>query len=129
MMNKLSYVIMSVLFFNVLFTFYYYFKIISFLYIDLFSFSRLLNVILVNLFIVVLDVVLILLYNYFYLQKMSYLRMVFFGLFVGGAISLILLKGNYKFDDYLSIISYFIINAIFIYYSLYFDDEKKRVFE
>jgi hypothetical protein len=54
---------------------------------------------------------------------------VFIGAVSGALISFLFLGCNkYEFGDYLSIISYFIINTIFISYSLYFEKEKISVF-
>ena len=118
---------MSLVFFNVLFLFYFYFKIVDFLYIELFDYGFLINIILVNAVVLVIDFFLILLYKFFY---SSYFKMFLLGGVIGGIICYLLsLTGSYSFGDYLSIISYFIINTIFVCYSLWFDIEKKEVFE
>lgn len=130
MKNKLSYIIMSVFIFNVLFTFYYYFKIVSFFYIDLFFYSRLINFFLINAFICFIDATYIILYHFVNLEEFSYFNFVLIGMFLGVCFSFITLGINgYDVSDYLSIISFFIINTIFLSYSLSFEKEKKRVFE
>lgn len=130
MKRNVSYLVMSLLFFNVLFIFYYYFKIVNFSYADLFGFSKLLNGILVNLYVLVLDIISILFYKICKIWKLSYFKTVILGFIIGNIASFILLGFNkYEFKDYLSIISYFMINTIFIFYSLYFEEEKIASFE
>lgn len=130
MKKILSYIIMSMLFFNVLFIFYYYFKISSFLYVDLFNFNIITNTVLINLILAIINLLYIFIYKIFNLYKLSYFEVVMFGLVIGIIGSLLLLGiENYEIGDYLSIISYFIINILFISYSLNFEKTKIVVFE
>lgn len=130
MKNIFSYLFMSLLFFNIIFIFYYYFKIISFLYVDLFHCNVLTNIILVNLIVLVIDVFYILIYKCLNLYKLSYFSILFLGGGLGALFSFLFnFWGNYLIEDYLSIISYFIINTIFISYSLSFEKENMIVFE
>lgn len=130
MKNMVSYIIMSVFIFNVLFTFYYYFKIVDFFYIDLFFYSRLINFFLINSFICFINAIYIVLYHFVNLEEFSYFNFVLIGMFLGVCFSFIVLGiSGYGVSDYLSIISFFVINIIFISYSLSFEKEKKRVFE
>lgn len=130
MKEKVSYVVMSLLFFNLLFIFYYYFKIVNFLYIDFVGINTLVNIVLSNLFIIVFDVLYIILYKTIKLEKLSYLFTVFLGIFLGGMVSLLVLGFNsHDAIDYLGIISFFTINTLFISYSLCFEKEKELVFK
>lgn len=126
MKKKISYLFMSLVFFNFLFLFYYYFKIVDFLYIELFNYNALINILIVNFIILIIDVFLILFYEFIYL---SYFKMVLLGIVIGVIVCCFFsLTGEYNISDYLATISYFIINIIFICYSLLFDKEKKVVF-
>ena len=130
MKTKISYLIMSVLFFNVWFIFYYYFKIVSFLYIDLLNVSRIMNIIIVNLFVILFDILVIFLYKLFKNKNLTYFKVIILGTFLGCFISYITLeKRECEASDYLSIICYYLINTIFIYYSLQFNDNKIKVFQ
>jgi len=130
MINKLSYLVMSLLFFNVLFIFFYYFKIVNFLYIDFIGNNTFFNILFTNLFILAVDVVYMFGYNIFIKKRFSYFLVVFIGALIGVFVSVFVLGlSKYELNDYLSIISYFIINVIFISYSLSFDQIKARVFE
>lgn len=130
MKNKVSYVIMSLLFFNLLFIFYYYFKIVNFLYINFISVNAFVNIFVTNLFIIILDVIYIILYKIVKLEKLSYWVTTFLGVIIGGMVSFLVLgiKGH-EAIDYLGIISFFTINTVFISYSLYFEKEKEFVFK
>ena len=130
MKKTLSYLMMSLVFFNILFLFYYYFRIVTFLYIDLFSFNKILNCIFINFIVLLIDIMLLTFYKPFKLYKLSYFKMVLLGIFIGVLMSLIILRwNNYEFGDYLSLVSYFLINTLFIIYSLNFEREKLIVFE
>ena len=82
---------MSLLFFNILFIFYYYFKIVNFLYIDFMSGNVLLNIMLTNLIILVFDVVYIYLYKFLNMYKLSYFYILLIGVFLGLIVSLVVL--------------------------------------
>ena len=129
MKNKLYYIVMSLLVFNILFTFYYYFRIVDFLYINLFKYSALINVILVNISLLLIDITYIFIYKLLKFDRFSYLKIVFIGVVLGCLFSVLYLgiKEN-EFRSYLAIVSFFTINTIFISYSLSFEEEKKRVF-
>lgn len=130
MKNKISYLLMSVIFFNILFIFYYYFKIVNFFYINLFKFSVILNVLFINFWVLLIDVFILIFYYLFKRFKLSYFKMICIGLFIGGLMSFVLLGVNkYEFNDYIAVISYFVINTVFIFYSLQFEVEKIKVFE
>jgi len=126
----ISYLVMSLLFFNVLFIFYYYFKIVNFLYIDFLNFNNFVNIILTNLIILTFDIIYIIMYRISKLDKLSYFFVVLLGMIIGIIASFIVLKDkNYEVIDYLGVISYFIINTVFLSYSLYFDNVKEVVFK
>lgn len=127
-MNKVSYVIMSILFFNVFFVFNYYFKIVNFLYLDFVFENRVLQFLFVNFFVVIFDVIFIILYNFFKLYKFSYFIIILVGFLIGALFSFFILKKGYELCDYLAIISYGVINVLFLSYSLYFEKERKKVF-
>ena len=131
MKKILSYLIMSLLFFNILFLFYYYFKIVTFLYIDLFDFYILVNTLLINVIVTLSNIFFVLVYKWLNFYKLSYFKVVILGLFIGGLMSLIFLRANksYEIGDYLAVISYFVINTVFISYSLSFDKDRNIVFE
>jgi len=121
---------MSLIFFNLLFIVYYYFKIVNFLYIDFVGINTLVNILFSNLFIIVFDVLYIILYKVINLDKLSYLLTSFLGVIIGVLYSFLLLGFNgYEAIDYLGIISFFTINTLFISYSLYFEKEKEFVFK
>lgn len=129
MKKIVSYLIMSLFLFNLLFIFYYYFRIISFWYLGVFNLNLLSNLLIVNIFVLVFDGIYILMYKIFNLYKLSYYKIVFFGLIIGFILSVLILRVKIsQFSDYLAIISYFIINIIFISSSLSFDEESKEVF-
>ena len=120
---------MSMLFFNIMFIFFYYFKIVSFMYTDLWGLSSLGGVILVNFLVLFFDLVYIYAYSLLGLYHLSYLKIFLLGLIMGTTLSILFLGwGKYVFGDHLAIISYVIINTIFISYSLYFDENKIKVF-
>ena len=129
MKNKVSYVVMSVLFFNLFFVFNYYFKIIDFLYIDFLFENRLIQIIFVNSVLVFMDAIFIALYDKLKIYKLSYFLVVILGFFIGLCISLIIFEAKYNLSNYLAVISYFIINTLFISYSLYFEKYKNHVFD
>ena len=120
---------MSLLFFNVLFIFYYYFKIVDFLYIDLFDFNYLINSFIMNFIVIVVDIFVMFLWTCFKMKRSSYFCYVLLGLVIGVIMSFILLGiSSHKLYDYLAFCSYFLINTIFICYSLTFDKNKVKVF-
>lgn len=130
MKKIISYLIMSLLFFNVLFVFYYYFKIVNFLYVDLFDVNRFMNIFTINLIVLIFDIVYILLYKLLKLEQLSYFTVIMIGFFLGLVSSYLLLKNdNYEVSDYLAVISFMIINILFLSYSLYFEKNKSNVFE
>ena len=130
MKNKISYIIMSLIFFNLLFVFYFYFKIVNFLYIDFVGVNTFVNVLVSNLVIVVLDALYIVLYRLIKLEKLSYFWTSFIGVITGFLFSFLLLRfKEYEVIDYLGIVSFFTINTLFISYSLYFEKEKELVFK
>jgi len=131
MKKNLSYLVMSLLFFNFLFIFYYYFKIVSFWYIGLFDVYIVLGAIFINFLVLIFDILYILIYEIFKFYRLSYFKVCIVGLVIGVIMSLLLLgiSDKYEFGDYLGIVSYFLINTIFISYSLYFEKEKIKVFE
>ena len=126
--NKVSYIIMSVLFFNLFFVFNYYFKIVNFLYIDFMFDNLMVKIIFVNFLVIFFDVIFITLYNFLKLYKLSYFLIILVGLLIGVLVSVLILKRGYELCDYLSIISFSIINVLFLSYSLYFEKEKQKVF-
>ena len=113
---------MSLLVFNILFTFYYYFRIVDFLYINLFKYNALINVILVNISLLLIDITYIFIYKLLKFDRFSYLKIVFIGVVLGCLFSVLDLgiKEN-EFRSYLAIVSFFTINTIFISYSLSFE--------
>lgn len=130
MKNKISYVVASLIFFNLLFIFYYYFKIVNFLYIDFVRINTLVNILITNLFIITFNVLYIILYKVIKLDRLSYLFTILLGGIIGGLFSVLILGvNNYEAIDYLGVISFFTINTLFISYSLYFEKEKELVFK
>ncbi len=128
MKKIISYYIMSLLFFNILFIFFYYFKIVNYLYIDFINLNKFLNIIVTNLFIIVIDSLIIIIYKLFFYNKFSFLLTICLGSLIGTVISIFLLNKDYELNDYLGILSFFIINTLFIIYSLYFEKHKEKVF-
>lgn len=128
MIRKISYVIVSVLYFNLFFMFCYYFKIVEFFSDKFLLENRLFDVLVINLFLVAFDVLYILFFSVIKTQKLSYFWYVGSGVFLGVIISFILFKTNNKFSDYLSMVSFFTVNSIFLSYSLMFEKEKNNVF-
>jgi len=128
MIRKISYVIVSVLYFNLFFMFCYYFKIVEFFSDKFLLENRLFDVLVINLFLVAFDVLYILFFSVIKTQKLSYFWYVGSGVFLGVIISFILFKTNNKFSDYLSMVSFFTVNNIFLSYSLMFEKEKNNVF-
>lgn len=128
MKNKISYIIMSVLFFNIIFIFYYYFKIVNFLYIDFVRGNIIAKTLITNIIIIVFNILYIFVYEYLKLYKLSYFMISILGLLIGIGASFIILNKEYEFSDYLAVISYFIINTVFVSYSLYFEKNKENVF-
>ena len=113
-----------------MFLFYFYFRIVSFFYLDLFSYSYLFNFFIVNSIIVLIDVIAFISYRFISDFKNYYILYVFIGLVIGLFLCFLMFSLNkYEFSDYLAIISYFVINNVFIMYSLSFEKEKKKVFE
>lgn len=130
MVNKISYLVMSLVFFNVLFVFYYYFKIVNFLYIDFLNFNKLVNILFTNLLILTINIVYMGIFYCLKFRKFSYVFSVVIGFIIGVIISVFVLSNKgYEVVDYLGIISYFVINFVFISYSLYFEKEKELVFK
>lgn len=127
-MNKISYIIMSLLFFNVMFLFFYYFKICDFFYLDLFNIGYLKELLLSNAFVIFFDIIFMYFYDLFRMDKLSYFMIVILGVLLGGSVALLVLKLNYKTSDYLAIVSYFVINVVFLAYSLYFEKNKVNIF-
>ena len=77
-----------------------------------------------------MDIVLIFIYSLFSKYKFSYFNIVLIGLLIGILVSFISLRlNNYGLNNYFAIVSYFVINTIFISYSLSFKEEKKIVFD
>ena len=128
MKEKISYIVMSVLFYNFMFIFLYYFKIVSYLYVDVFNLNKYLVITINNLFLILIDILFIYLYKTLKLYKLSYFFICIIGAFIGAIISVLVLKFNKEFSDYLAIVSYSIINTIFLAYSLYFEKNKEKVF-
>ena len=124
MAKKISYVVMSVIYFNLFFLFSYYFKIVDFMSNNF----NVLNIIVANLLVVIFDAFYILFFNVLKVYKLSYLWCVISSVFIGFIISFIIFKTNYNFNNYLSVISFFTINFIFLNYSLRFEKEKNNVF-
>ena len=130
MKKKISYLVMSLLFFNVLFIFYYYFKMVNFFYINLFDYNLVVNIMIVNFIVTLADVLIMLFYESLGFNKYPYFLFVIIGCFIGTIISFVFLGlGSYEFSDYLSIVSFFTIDIVFIGYSLKFDEEKEKVFQ
>lgn len=130
MKNKLSYIVMSLLFFNLLFIFFYYFKIVNFLYIDFVNINKLVNVLLTNVFVIAFDVFYMILYRVIKLERLSYLFTTLLGVIIGGLVSVLILGiNNHEVIDYLGIISFFTIDTLFFSYSLYFEKDKEFVFK
>lgn len=96
---------------------------------DFFNFNKLVNLLLTNLLIFMFDIIFIVSYELFKFRKFSYFFMVLIGCFVGIVVSVFLLDDGYGFVEYLGVISYFIIDVVFLSYSLYFDEIKNSVFE
>ena len=130
MRNFLGYIFMSLLFFNILFLFYFYFRIVSFFYFEVFPFKYIENLFLANLIVVLVDIISLFLYKFVISFKNNYGMYVFVGLVIGLVFSMIMFStSKYEFSDYLAVISYFLINNVFIMYSLSFETEKMKVFE
>lgn len=130
MRNFLGYIFMSLLFFNILFLFYFYFRIVSFFYLEVFPFKYIENLFLANLIVVLVDIISLFLYKFVIRFKNNYGMYVFVGLVIGLVFSMIMFStSKYEFSDYLAVISYFLINNVFIMYSLSFETEKMKVFE
>lgn len=130
MRNFLGYIFMSLLFFNILFLFYFYFRIVSFFYLEVFPFKYIENLFLANLIVVLVDIISLFLYKFVICFKNNYGVYVFVGLVIGLVFSMIMFStSKYEFSDYLAVISYFLINNVFIMYSLSFETEKMKVFE
>lgn len=130
MKNFLGYIFMSLLFFNILFLFYFYFRIVSFFYLEVFPFKYIENLFLANLIVVLVDIISLFLYKFVIRFKNNYGMYVFVGLVIGLVFSMIMFStSKYEFSDYLAVISYFLINNVFIMYSLSFETEKMKVFE
>lgn len=128
MKEKISYIVMSVLFYNIMFIFLYYFKIVSYLYVDVFNLNKYLLIIINNLFVVFYDILFICVYEVLKLYKLSYFFISLLGVLIGSIFSVILFGFNRDISDYLAIISYSVINTIFLAYSLYFEKYKIKVF-
>lgn len=128
MKEKISYIVMSVLFYNIMFIFLYYFKIVSYLYVDVFNLNKYLLIIINNLFVVFYDILFICMYEVLKLYKLSYFFISLLGALIGSIFGVILFGFNRDFSDYLAIISYSVINTIFLAYSLYFEKYKIKVF-
>lgn len=119
---------MSVLWFNLFFLFCYYFRIIEF-FDDGFLFeNKIFNVLFLNFLVAVFDVFLMFFLGKFIVENMSYFAVVIVSFFIGFIISFIFFKTNYKFSDYLFVVSFVIINDIFMSYSLKFEREKNDLF-
>jgi hypothetical protein len=115
MKTYISYIIMSLIIFNIIFNVYYFFKIINLSYTNVFEFSIYINIVIVNLMIILIDILFILI-NFF--VKFNYYRMIGLGIFIGFLIIMFCKYNfNYLLSDYLFILSFTTIDSIFISYS------------
>lgn len=88
------------------------------------------NFIVINCFVVVIDLLCIFFEKFISRRKKYYFWYLIIGLALGSFSCLVLLgKNSLMVSDYAAIISYFVINTIFIMYSLSFEKEKRKVFE
>ena len=88
----------------------------------------LLSILLINSFVILFNLFYIIVYKFLNFYKMSYFFIVFLGIFLGMAFSFLLRGDKYEINDYLAVISYFVVDIIFVSYSLYFEKEGKKVF-
>lgn len=129
MKNILSYILMSLLLFNIMFFLCFYFKITSFFYLEVLNLSNSINFIIINCFVIIIDLVCIFFEKFIGYRKNYYFWYLIIGVAFGSFSCLVLLgKNSLMVSDYVSIISYFVINTIFIMYSLSFEKEKRKVF-
>jgi hypothetical protein len=98
--------------------------------LEVFPFKYIENLFLANLIVVLVDIISLFLYKFVIRFKNNYGMYVFVGLVIGLIFSMIMFStSKYEFSDYLAVISYFLINNVFIMYSLSFETEKMKVFE
>ena len=125
MMKKLSYILLVIVFFNIMIFSLYYLRIIN--HYSLVIFNDSIDVLITNLILFFIMLVYSVFYQRFMIKKFNYFKVASLGLIIG--IIFCLFFSNLIFEEYLFIALYTSFSFTFISYSVYFDLIKDKVFK
>lgn len=121
-----SYVIVTLMLFNIMIAFYHYFKLIDYWY--LFDMKETLNILYSNCLILFINVLYLFCFRLVLKMNIPYFVINTFNLIIGICLSVVILGFYKQFSDYLSLVSYFTISFLLLSSSLSFDLNKEKVF-